>query len=526
MRLAVVGAGIAGLSAAVYARRSGFDVTIYESASAPGGASTGWWRGGYFFEGGLHWLNGSSPGSSLHRLWRDIGALDERTEVYYRDPFIVVDHRGRRACLYRDVEKLRGHLLELSPEDRPEILRLTGDIKRFAALAALSGDLWGLNSGGKAPSSLSAFLRMPALTMSSFIKAVPAFSRLPFWSGLTVGEYAGRFRSPLLRELASAVVRTDTSALSLVFTLSVLASGDGGYPQGGSRGMALRIAAAFEALGGTIRFNSPVDRVLVRAGGAAGLCSGGREIPADAVIVTQDTLAAVDGLFDTPPREAWIEKMRRNTRPMVSTFISLGIEADLSALPEFLAFSPEKPLLCGGLEIRSLGVNNYAPYDRKRPGGDSSPAYAPEGCSAVTFLIPGDSYDFWKRRREEGTYGAEKRRLAECAAAALGEVWPQIRGKIAVWDVATPLSYERYLRSYRGSYMSIMEKGLPPLYPVKSKTIRNLYFAGQRLIPPGGLPVAAETGRRAARRLCLDTGAVFLAAGLAGDDNVQHVLDP
>ncbi|MDR0642953.1 MAG: NAD(P)/FAD-dependent oxidoreductase [Treponema sp.] len=496
MKLAVIGAGIAGLTAGVYALQSGFDVTIYESHSAPGGASTSWRRRGYLFEGGLHWLNGSSPASSLHKIWRDIGALDEQTPVYNRDPFFVVDLQGRRACLYRDLEKLKDHLLTVSPEDRREILRLTGDIKKFAAVDMPIGDLRGLKTRERA--------RVP---LSFFIKMIPAFTRFPFWSGRTVGEYAKRFKSPLLRELVSGLVRIDTSALSLIFTLSTLAFGDGGYPQGGSLGMALRIAATVKKLGGTIRFNSPVDRVLIRGGAAAAVRTGGLEIPAAAVIVTQDTLTAVDSLFDTPLREAWIEKMRGNTRPMVSTFISLGIEADLSALPESLVFSTGKPLLCGGREIRVLNVNNYAAYAAHRPRGDSD--YAPAGCSAVTSLIPGDSYDFWKQCRENGDYGDEKRRLAENFIEILGEIWPQIRGKIAVWDVATPLTYERYLHSYRGSYMSIMEKGIPPVYPVKSGSVKNLYFAGQRLIPPGGLPVAAETGRRAVQQLCLDTGAVF-----------------
>lgn len=39
--------------------------------------------------------------------------------------------------------------------------------------------------------------------------------------------------------------------------------------------------------------------------------------------------------------------------------------------------------------------------------------------------------------------------------------------------------------------------------------IANLYFAGQRLQPPGGLPVAATTARTAIQYLCRDTNAVF-----------------
>ena len=59
-RVIIVGAGISGLTAGIYARRSGFDVTILESHNISGGLSTSWKRKGYLFEGGMHWLTGSS----------------------------------------------------------------------------------------------------------------------------------------------------------------------------------------------------------------------------------------------------------------------------------------------------------------------------------------------------------------------------------------------------------------------------------------------------------------------------------
>ena len=95
----IIGAGIAGITAGIYARQSGFDVTIYESHTIPGGASTSWRRGGYYFEGGLHWLTGSSPESQLYRLWREVGALDDSVDVYNRDPFFNYELDGVRACL-------------------------------------------------------------------------------------------------------------------------------------------------------------------------------------------------------------------------------------------------------------------------------------------------------------------------------------------------------------------------------------------------------------------------------------------
>ncbi|HEY8391830.1 MAG TPA: NAD(P)/FAD-dependent oxidoreductase [Capillibacterium sp.] len=493
MKVIIVGAGIAGLAAGIYARQSGFEVTIYESHTVPGGASTSWRRKGYLFEGGMHWLTGSSPKAPLHRLWREVGALDDNVRIHLRDPFLTFEDNGRRACLYRDLEKLRRHFLEIAPEDRKEINRLCRDIKKFTRLSMPVLDIKGVKVKQKSSFPLSMLFGM-----------LPALFRMGFYANQTVGEFTGRFKSPLLRGLFENLVGTENNATGLSFTIATLATGDGGYPEGGSLAMADRMAKRFTALGGTIEFGKEVSKVRVEKGVATGVIIDGEPIPADAVIVTQDTRVAIDQLFDPPLREPWAEKMRASTKPMLMTFIGVGVEADLSDLPENLIFVADEPLRCGNLSTSSISLYNYSSYK----------GYAPEGCTALTSGIIGDSYDFWKACKEKGTYEAEKQKLAEAFIRNLNKKLPQTAGKIAVWDVATPLTYERYLHSWRGSWMSIMEKGNKmESYPSKPESIKNLYFAGQRLLSPGGLPVAVETGRQAVQYLCRDTGTVFQGGG-------------
>ena len=296
------------------------------------------------------------------------------------------------------------------------------------------------------------------------------------------------------------IVGADNNATGLVFTIATLASGDGGYPEGGSLAMAGRMAKRFEALGGKIEYSKVVSKVAVNNDKAYGVIVNDELIPSDNVIVTQDTLVAINKLFDKAIEEPWAERMRENTKPMLNTFISLGVEADLSDMPESLNFSIDKPLLCGGVKIYNIGFYNYAAYK----------GYAPEGCTPITSSIMGDSDDFWRSCKENGTYKEEKQKLVESFISILSEKYPQIAGKVAVWDVATPLTYERYLQSYKGSWMSIMDKGSSMKgYPSKPEKIQNIYFAGQRLMNPGGLPVALDTGRRAVQYLCRDTHTIF-----------------
>lgn len=488
-KVIIVGAGIAGLSAGIYAVQSGFDVTILEMHKIPGGNSTSWKRDGYFFEGGMHWLTGSGKDQPLYKEWCNLGALADDVPVYNRDPFYTYNYNGQNVCLYREVNRLEKHFLSISPSDKKEIQSLCKDIKKFSKMSMPIFDIKGVKVKEK-----------HTMPISMLFKMLPVFSRMFSLSKMSSSEYAERFKHPAIREILKTVVGSDYNASSLMYTLACLATGDGGYPEGGSLSMALRMAKRYENLGGKIEYNKRVQKVLVKNGKAVGVVVNDEEILADAVVVTVDTLSAIDNLFDKPLHEPWMEKMRANTKLAMSTFICLGIEADLSDLPENMLFVFDMPFSYAGNEINFLGINNYATFK----------GYAPKGCTSVTMALLGDTYDYWKNAKTIGTYEQEKKQLVEAIIERLSAKLPQIKDKVVVWDVATPLTYERYCGTYKGSWMTVMGKGdKTTIYPNTSQNIGNLYFAGQRMQPPGGLPVAAATGRTAIQYLCRDTNTVF-----------------
>lgn len=276
-RVAVVGAGIAGLAAGVYARQSGFDVTVFESHAIPGGASTSWSRKGYLFEGGMHWLTGSSPKTALNAVWNEIGALDAEVPIYVRDPFLAYEFEGRTVYLYRDVDRLEEHLLDVAPEDARQIRRLVKDVRAFMKVSMPVFDLKGVKAAVPRKAGMGEMLAM-----------LPAMARMPAYANQTARAFADRFSNPLLRTLFASMVGEDMSAMGLAFTLATLAAGDGGYPLGGSLAMARRVAETLERLGGRIEYRSLVEQVAVRDGRAVGVVVDGEERAFDAVIVTQD----------------------------------------------------------------------------------------------------------------------------------------------------------------------------------------------------------------------------------------------
>ena len=499
-KVIIVGAGIAGLSAGIYAAQSGFDVTIYESHTIPGGFSTGWNRNGYFFEGGLHWLTGSHPKQPLYQLWQNVGAINSDTQIINHDPYFSYLYQGQLVCLYRNIDKLRQHWLEVSPADAKAINTLCHQIKTFAKISMPIMDIKGVKISKAAKAVKAADKGASPLSMLPAL--IPALPKMRALNRITAAQYASRFTHPALRGILQNVVGAQFNATSLLFTLATFASGDGGYPQGGSVAMTARMAQRFCNLGGTIHYASPVQRVIVENGVATGIQLKGDPQPqlANAVIVTQDILAAKDQLFDPPLNEPWLQQMQQRCQPLTCVYFSLGVKANLSHLPPYLFLPLDEPLSFGGQTTSTLWVCQYSQFKE----------YAPPGCTALITTLDGDSYDFWKQCRQDGTYQQQKQQLAAQLIAALTSKLPEIADKIQVIDVATPLTYERYCGSWHGSWMTLTGAGAPNItYPHVSQSVKHLYFASQRLQPPGGTPVAVTSGRTAVQHLCRDLHQIF-----------------
>lgn len=484
-KVIIVGAGIAGMSAGIYAQRSGFDVTILEQHTIPGGMCTSWKRKGYLFEGGIHWMTGSKPKTELNELWREVGALSDHVKIIYHDPFASVEWEGKTVCLYRDIEKTRKHFLEVSPEDSEAINQFAKDVKALTKIQMPIMDIKGVKCQN--PKKMGP---------GSMLKMLPALPLMGKFMKISSGEYASQFKHPALRKIMG-YMPSDYSAVALLVTMATLADGDGGYPEGGSLPMMQRMADKFKSLGGKLLLGTKVKRVIEKNGIVTGVELENETLSADAVIITQETIAAVKQLFDTPPKDEWIAKLCKETIPAVCTFVCVGVRAEIPATPTCALATP---IVCGGISYSSLGFNNYHGFK----------GYAPEGGTALTVPFPHDTYDYWKKARDEGRYEAEKQKLAEQVSRALCAKYPQAEGKIEVIDVATPLTYERYTGAEHGSWMGIMPKGAKQnQYSGCLESIKGVYFAGHRMQSPGGQPVALTSGRNAAQMVCRQFGVMF-----------------
>lgn len=472
-RVVIIGAGVAGLSAAFYSRRDGYEVTVYEQGNYPGGVSTSWIRRGFTFDGGIHWLVGSSPLlQPFHRRWVETRALQANNPVVYADPVFEFRSGDVTLHLWRDIDHMVQELIDIAPEDRKAILTLRRHVKNIAIhLPVMQGFVDLTKRVIKLPASVLLFFRLKR--MSSF-------------------QYVEHFKNPYVKDMLSSVLNLEQNALSLIGTLAGYSIGDNGFPTGGSLRLAKNMEETVLQAGCRILYRTKVEKICIERERVKGVLVNGRLQPADYVIVAMDTCTALRELFDNPLQEKWAQRMARGVESEHCSLLSLGVNKDLSYLPSTLRIHLKEPVKLAGYEYSTLWVYHYSGQD----------GYAPEGCSSLTVLFQGDTYDFWRKAKDEGSYLTKKEEFTKEAQQLLTAYLPEIEGYVVVTDLATPITYERYCSCYRGGYMSIWHAKQGPFnVPVKSKSVQGLRFAGMRTLMSGGLPVSVQSGYRAAKSL-------------------------
>lgn len=394
-RVVIIGGGIAGLSAASYLLRNGYEVTVLEKHSQCGGLCTSWKRNGYIIDYCVHWLMGSKKGSEFYQIWDELGAFENADGspvpiVNFDDFTTIWLSTGEKVCLYSDLEKLRQELLRIGPEDTKEIDRFCRSLQKLGTITmkARSEDqtLFGSISG--VLKNLGGYL-----TMMQHL--------------LPMETYAKRFNSAKLRELFLTEIPHDWSLISLTLGLSQQPFKSAGYTVGGSQNLAKNMERVIKELGGTISYYSTVKRILVEHDTAVGVeIADGTKITADYIISAADGHQTLFSMLEGK----YLSKeytLAYETYPLFpsTVFVALGVARDCSDLPHI--FSPyfSNPItLIDGSKHNSFSVNVYH-YD---------PTLAPKGKTLITVLLNVWESEPWENlyARDRKAYEQEKDRIA------------------------------------------------------------------------------------------------------------------
>ncbi len=487
-RIAVIGGGIAGLSAGIYGRLAGFEVDVFEKHVVAGGECTGWDRRGCHIDNCIHWLTGSRPGSDLHEVWRTVGAIDEGTAYAPDDKFFTARLGDERATFWHDLDRTERELVALSPADADEVRRLIKHV-RYAQCCDIPAE-----------KPMDMMGPLDSLKLGMRMRSMPKVMKA--YGGLSVGELAQRFESPLLRMLVGDYMPKEYAAYALLVSYATMASGNGQVPLGGSREMAQRMARRLEELGGRLHLGRAVQRVLCEGDCAVGVAlEGGEEMRADAVIFAADMSLLYGGLIDEALMpESWREAYAQRDRYPVMSAVQAAFLVDEGLVEPVITLMACDPIPIGETAVTRVSARPY----------DHEPSWAPEGKSLVqmTATQSDAEYEWWSSLGPE-EYRAEKARVAQAFADALVALQPEVAPSLELLDCWTPLTYERYCGAYRGSYMGFMTvPGVKPVdCPGTAKGLDGLYLAGQWVTSPGGLPIAVTSGKFAIQRISRALGA-------------------
>lgn len=456
-KIIIIGAGIAGLSAGCYAQMNGYDAEIFEMHNISGGLCTAWKRKGYVFDGCIHFLIGTNPESRLHNLWNEVGAFNGK-EIINHDAYMQIEgESGKKLILYCNMDKLEKHMSELSPIDTKSIKELTDAIRNFSLTGNTSAEV----NGG----------RLRQISMKEFITEL---------------------HDPFLMEALSTFGNMEF----FLMTMYSYSRNDAGWPVGGSMGIAGNIENRFLELGGRIRYKSKVEEILVGNGRAMGIkLADGAIHYTDYVISAADGYATIYHILQGKYINDDISNLYSNAKTYPTSMqISLGVDCDLSDEPHDLFVKLGTPINIAGVEKRGIWLKNYC-FDK---------TLCPEGKSVVTTIITSD-YEYWdKLSQDRKSYKTEKEYIARTFIKVFENRFPQARGKVEVYNVATPITYSRYTGAWKGAYMGWMSTLQWPVMSVPSTLpgLEAFYMTGQWTNPRGGLPIALTTARGTLMKIC------------------------
>lgn len=482
-KLLVIGGGLAGLSTGCYALTNGWDVTILEHGLALGGVCTAWRRGPYLLDGCIHWLTGG-PFAEIYEELRIIPPVEIRPLERFSTVRSV--REGWSVNVQADLEALRQELRALAPADGEEIDRLIASVPQISSVAPPI----------EKPPELTTLREQ----LRGLWELRDKLGALVHFRG-SLGEWCEhRLTSPPLRRVLLNIVPPEAPAFFLLMLLGYLARGWLSRPIGGTASFRDALIARFQVLGGEAKLDTTVEEIIVQHDRARGVrLTDGTILTADLVVSTssapETVLRLLGGRYGADAVHARLQRWKLFD-PLL--LISWGVARDLSDVPAMLSLVDLPPVELAGRSVDRWTLRIY----------NDDPAFAPRGHTVVQALTATD-YDWWATRR--GEYGAAKAEIAEAVRDRLAAHVPGLADDVRLTDVATPLTYWRNARSWRGAFEGWMPSAdnFRQHVPKTLPGLGGLYLAGQWVEPGGGVPTALMSGRQVVQLLCADAGRPF-----------------
>ncbi|OKH12647.1 all-trans-retinol 13,14-reductase [Fischerella major NIES-592] len=493
----VIGSGIGGLCAAALLARYGKRVIVCESHTIAGGAAHNFRCRGFEFDSGPSFYCGLTDIQSLNPLKQVLDVIGESVAAVRYDPLGHYHFPEGTLAVYSDGDRYRQEVAKITPVGAGELeqfeqrlLPLYDAIKGIPALA-LRAD-WQL-----LPVLLGRYL-------PSLLKMLP---NLPLVQASVGNVMDATVKDPWVRRLIdlecfllSGLKAHGTIAPEVAFMLGERSRTGVEYPVGGSGGIVNALVRGLERWGGKLLLGCHVEQILVESRKVVGVRlrsrrkdneTKGQQSSLDlskSSILKAPIVISNASIWDTytqlldPDHLPASERQAALATPTVDSFmhLHLGIRAD-------------------GLENLTGHhvVIHEANQDITTPGNTcmvSIPSVwdaklAPQGHHVVHAYTL-EPYTGWER--SDG-YEQKKRQKAETLYRALEKIIPDIKHRVVLELIGTPLTHAYYLRRYQGTYGPAIAAG-KGMFPGTHTPIQGLYRVGDSTMPGIGVPAVAASG--------------------------------
>jgi phytoene desaturase len=489
--IAIVGAGLGGLGAAVRLAGAGHRVTLIEKNAAAGGKMGLVEAEGFRFD----------TGPSLITL-----------------PGVIADTfraAGRRMEDYLTLKPLEPLARYRFPDGSG--LDVSSSLPRLVS-----------EVGNLAPGDVTGLFRFLAYARALFERAGPVFlyrerprlrdllarralDALRIDAHLSMHRAVSRFfKDRRLRQLFDRYATYNGSSpyrapATLCMVPYIEMAGGGWYIEGGLYRLVEALLEVASDLGVNFQPSCEVSEVLVSPQGlrpsrgrVTGVrFAGGGTLFADAVVVNADPLYAYETILPEQFRDRRLARRMRSLEPSSSGFVLLlGVRGDYPGLSHHNVFF--------GPDYRA--EFEYI-FDRREPAPDPTIYVACTSKSDHTQAPPGQLNLFVLANAPaltpESDWRAWQAPYRDTVLSALeARGMPGLRERIVYEQVITPLGFEEKYNAWRGSIYGLSSNSRQTAFrrpPNRAPNLRGLYFVGGSVHPGGGVPLVLLSARLVAR---------------------------
>jgi phytoene desaturase len=482
-KIAIIGAGFSGLSAAAYLTAAGHEVHVFEKNYTAGGRARQLKTGnGYVFDMGPSWY--WMP-EIFEQFFNDLGyRVSDFYELKLLSPSFNMVFDDSVISISAQYSKIREMFesIEIGSAARLDEFMEEAQFKYETGMKNLS----------KIPGiSVFEFLQKDLLKGSLRLQIFSSFSK-------HVRKYFSHPKLIALMEfpvLFLGAMPQETPALYSLMNYACLKLGTW-YPSGGLGKVTEAMIKVAEAGGANFHFNSPVEKIQVLNDKATSIIVNRHEINFDAIVASADYHHVEEKLLEPAYRNYKERYWDRKTLAPSALIYYLGISKKIKLLEHHTLFFDED-LLQHSKDIYKNPEWPQKPLFYVCCPSKTDDTVAPANHENLFLLMPIAPGLEDNNSTREKYFKIMMERLQKYTG---DEIISHIGFKKSYCVKDFVMDYNSYKGNAYGLANTLMQTAI--LKPkIRNKKIKNLFYAGQLTVPGPGVPPSLISGKIAAEQL-------------------------